>query len=615
MCGIMGTIPATNGNEFKFALDTLYHRGPDDSGVETVNNEITLGHRRLSIVDIDHGHQPMFDSTKRYSVVFNGEIYNFIEIKKELEGLGCRFESNSDTEVLLNAYIKWNDKCVLKFNGMWAFAIWDDYKKELFLSKDRFGKKPLFYAEINGKFIFASEMKAIYPFLGQVRPSKDFNWMKNNIFAYESTEKCLVDGIKRFPLGSNGVYKNGNLKIYRYWNTLDNLLDVPRNYNEQVEQFRELFLDACKIRMRSDVSIGTALSGGLDSSATISAMAHLSNGQIDYGKKDWQHAFVASFPGTPLDESKYAKMVVDHIGIDATYMDINPLRDWENIEDYFYNFEELYITSPIPMLTTYGGVKRNGTTVTLDGHGADELFSGYGHLLEALWDSKFNIKSTIDILNTHIDILSDNSQFEKPSKFSIYLNYMSKKIIKDFIGRGLNSKDMRHINYRKLDNFSQHLYVIFHETILPTLLRNYDRYSMMNSVEIRMPFMDHRIVSYVNSLPYSSKFNNGYTKKLIRDAMDPYMPKEITWRKSKIGFSTPIVDWMQGDLKEWFCDTVHDQAFKGSDLIDNPLQLKSDIMDIVNRKNSNYFKAQKCWAKLSPYIWGKAVLNKNYKYE
>jgi len=435
MCGILGTLPKTEHCIFKHALDTLKHRGPDDFGVETVNNEITLGHRRLSIVDIDHGHQPMFDNTKRYSVVFNGEIYNFIEIKKELEGLGCRFKSNSDTEVLLNAYIKWNDKCVLKFNGMWAFAIWDDYKKELFLSKDRFGKKPLFYAEINGKFIFASEMKAIYPFLNQVRPSKDFHWMKNNIFAYESTEKCLIDGIKRFPLGSNGVYKNGKLKTYRYWNTLDHLIDVPRNYNEQVEQFRELFLDACKIRMRSDVPIGTALSGGLDSSATISAMAHLSNGQIDYGKKDWQHAFVASFPGTPLDESKYAKMVTDHIDIEATYININPLKHWDNLEEYFYKFEELYITSPIPMLMTYSGVKQFGATVTLDGHGADELFSGYGHLLEALWDSKFNVKSTIDILNTHIDTLSDDAQFGRTSKLSIYLNYMSRKIIKNFSGK------------------------------------------------------------------------------------------------------------------------------------------------------------------------------------
>jgi len=425
----------------------------------------------------------------------------------------------------------------------------------------------------------------------------------------------LIDGIKRFPLGSNGVYKNGKLKTSRYWNTLDHLIDVPRNYNEQVEQFRELFLDACKIRMRSDVPIGTALSGGLDSSATISAMAHLSNGQIDYGKKDWQHAFVASFPGTPLDESKYAKMVADHIDIEATYININPLKHWDNLEEYFYKFEELYITSPIPMLMTYSGVKQFGATVTLDGHGADELFSGYGHLLEALWDSKFNVKSTIDILNTHIDTLSDDAQFGRPSKLSIYLKHISKKIIINFIGKKLNSKDAKHINYKKLDNFSRHLYVIFHETILPTLLRNYDRYSMMNSVEIRMPFMDHRIVSYVNSLPHSSKFGNGYTKRMIRDAMDPYMPKEITWRKSKIGFNTPIVDWMQGDLREWFGDTVHDQSFTESDLIDNPLKLKRDIMNIVNRKNSNYSKAQKCWTKLSPYIWGKSILNKNYNYK
>ena len=615
MCGILGTIPNTEYNKFKHALDTLEHRGPDGSGVETIDNEITLGHRRLAIVDINHGHQPMFDDTKRYSVVFNGEIYNFIEIRKELEQLGYKFKSNSDTEVLLNAYIKWNDKCVLKFNGMWAFAIWDNHKKELFLSKDRFGEKPLFYADINGKFIFASEMKAIYPFLNQVKPSKDFHWMKNNIFAYESTEKCLIDGIKRFPLGSNGVYKNGKLKTYRYWNTLDHLVDVPHNYNEQVDQFRELFLDACKIRMRADVPIGTALSGGLDSSATMSAMAHLSKGQIDYGKKDWQHAFVASFPGTPLDESKYAKKVVDNIGIKAEYIDINPINHWNKLEDYFYMFEELYITSPIPMLMTYGAVKSHGTTVTLDGHGADELFSGYGHLLEALWDSKFNVESTMDILNTHIGTLSDNAQFGKTNKLSIYLNYMSRKIIKNFLGRGLNSKDMRHINYKKLDNFSQHLYVIFHETILPTLLRNYDRYSMMNSVEIRMPFMDHRVVSYVNSLPHSSKFGNGYTKKMIRDAMDPYMPKEITWRKSKIGFNTPIIDWMQGDLREWFGDTVHDSAFISSELIDNPMQLKSDIMSIVNKKNSNYLEAQKCWTELSPYIWGKSTLNKNYKYE
>jgi len=398
-------------------------------------------------------------------------------------------------------------------------------------------------------------------------------------------------------------------------NTLDHLEEVPESYEEQVERFRELFLDACKIRMRSDVPIGTALSGGLDSSATISAMAYLSKSKLDYGKNDWQHAFVASFPGTELDESHYAKMVADHIGIQATYVDINPLEHWDKLDDYFYMFEELYITSPIPMLMTYSSVKQHGTTVTLDGHGADELFSGYGHLIEAFWDSKFNYNNTLEIFKILSDTQSERLNINKQSIKKQYLKYMVKKTIKSMIGRHIKSQDFNHKNFKRLDNFSQHLYVIFHETILPTLLRNYDRYSMINGVEIRMPFMDHRIVTFVNSLPYSSKFGNGYTKKLIRDAMDPYMPKEVTWRKSKIGFNTPIIDWMQGDLKEWFSDTVHNKDFLNSDFIDSPKQLQTEIMDIVNKNENKYTSGENTWKKLTPYLWEKSVIKRKYNYD
>ncbi|MDA9921249.1 asparagine synthase (glutamine-hydrolyzing) [Gammaproteobacteria bacterium] len=611
MCGIIGTIPSTERNFFENALNTLYHRGPDGYGIETINNDITLGHRRLSIVDLtSNGRQPMLSESGRYCIVFNGEIYNFLEIRKKLEKKGHKFKSNSDTEVLLYSFIEWGEECVLEFNGMWAFAIWDNKKKELFLSRDRFGKKPLFYSFIDGKFIFASEMKAIYPFLPEVKASNDFHWMKNNTFLYEGTDKCLVDGIKRFPFGHNGICKDGNLSFKRYWNTLDHLEIIPETYEAQVERFRELFFDACKIRMRSDVTIGTALSGGLDSSATISTMAHLSKGQIDYGKKDWQHAFVASFPGTPLDESKYAKMVTDHIDINSNFIDINPLEYWNNLDDHFYMFEELYITSPIPMLMTYGAVKEHGTTVTLDGHGADELFSGYSHILDALIDAGTNINKVQDILNTHKSTIEDFSQTKKLNNIQIYLGYFFKKAVKKILGKSPLSLDAKHPNFQKLDNFSKELYVIFHETILPTLLRNYDRYSMANSVEIRMPFMDHRIVSFVNSLPYSSKFGGGYTKKLIRDAMNPYMPEEITWRKSKIGFNSPIVDWMQGDLKEWFLDTVHDKAFLESSLIDNPISIQKKTLEIANKKSNSFIDAERNWAKLNPYLWEKAILRR-----
>nr|WP_293295432.1 asparagine synthase (glutamine-hydrolyzing) [Allomuricauda sp.] len=610
MCGILGTIPTSDQGLFKQALDTLTHRGPDSYGIEHISEDVSLGHRRLSILDIsENGSQPMIHESKRYAIIFNGEIYNFLEIKKELEQLGHTFKSSSDTEVLLKSYIQWGEDCVLKFNGMWAFGIWDAEEKKLFMSRDRYGKKPLFYANINGKFVFASEMKAIFPFMDRLEVSDDFHWMKKNIFFYEATEKCLVKGIKRFPAGHSGHYERGELKIYRYWNTLDHLVDVPKTYEEQVEQFRELFMDSCKLRMRSDVTIGTALSGGLDSSATIAAMANLAKNNNSYSD-DWQHAFVASFPGTPLDESHYAKMVTDHLGIGATFVDIDPLKHWEKLEHYFYLFEDLYITSPLPMIMLYGAVKENGTTVTLDGHGADELLSGYQQgTLESLWDARFNVKNTKDILNIYQgSINEDKVQYDRVGNWKLYRDYMIRKTGKKVLGKKMPSVDNNHPNFKKLDNLSQYLYAMFHENILPTLLRNYDRYAMINSVEIRMPFMDHRIVSFVNSLPYSSKIGNGYTKRIVRDALDPYLPKEVTWRKSKIGFSSPIVDWMQNDLSEWFMDTTSSNSFLQSDLVSNPTQLRDRITSIVNKENHNFTEAQKCWTELSPYIWGNAIL-------
>ncbi len=614
MCGILGTIPSTDYHFFKNSLDTLTHRGPDDFGIEDIDSNVSLGHRRLSILDIsENGHQPMKNDDGRYTIVFNGEIYNFLELKSDLSKRGHTFKSSSDTEVLLKAYIEWGEQCVLKFNGMWAFAIWDSTKKELFLSRDRYGKKPLFYAEVEGKFIFASEMKAIYPYLKYVEVSDYFHWMKNNIFLYEATEKCLIKGIKRFPAGHNGLYKNRKLSKVRYWSTLDNIVETPKTYKEQVEVFRDLFLDSCKIRMRSDVSIGTALSGGLDSSSIIAAMAHLAKNNNSYSQ-DWQHAFVAAFPGTPLDESKYAKMVTDHLGIKSTFIDIEPLKQWDKLEEYFYQFEDLYITSPIPMLALYGGVKNGGVTVTLDGHGADELVSGYQEgIIESLWDARFSPRHIKDILNIYQGTLIESDQFSRTNNFKLFSNFMVKKIAKKILGKDFKSIEANHKNYKKLDNMAKYLYVMFHETILPTLLRNYDRYAMINSVEIRMPFMDHRIVSFVNSLPYSSKQGGGYTKKLIRDAIDPYLPKEITWRKSKVGFSSPIVDWMQNDLSEWFSDTVHSTSFLESQLVENPKELQSIIMDVVNRKSNDFSIAQKSWRQLSPYIWEKAVLGRNYR--
>jgi len=613
MCGIFGHVGFVEPELAQVCTDTLAHRGPDGVGLWHTP-EVTFGHRRLSILDLsDNAKQPMSYADGRYHITFNGEIYNFLEIRAELEAKGYQFHSQSDTEVVLSAFHAWGEACQLRFNGMWAFAIWDTQEKSLFLSRDRFGKKPLFYTVLPKKvFAFASEMKAFFPLFAEVRPNKALVMDARRMFNYEATDECVVEGIKRFPAGHCGWLREGKLATRRWWNTLDHLVPAPARYEDQVEQFRELFLDACRLRMRSDVPLGTALSGGLDSSATISAMAHIArHGKTQRMGESWQHAFVASFPGTPLDETKYARMVTDHLGIAATVIEIDPLQAIADLDHYFYLFEDLYITSPIPFMLTYGAVKAHGTSVTLDGHGADELFAGYNFdYLVALRDAGWNFKQAFEIVGTHYDGLPQNSaQFAKmPSKSLFIAEYHSRRMARKFLlpGNIPISKDALHSMWHRLDHLNQQLYISTHETILPTLLRNYDRYSMANGVEIRMPFMDHRIVTLAFSLPWTSKVRRGFSKAIVRDAMAPYMPDEITYRKTKIGFNSPIVDWMKGPLKGFFLDTLASQSFKASSLID-PQQVELAVRYVIDNPDAKFSDGERAWSSLTPYLWERAV--------
>lgn len=557
----------------------------------------------------------MKGDSPRYYIVFNGEIYNFVELKNQLIAKGYIFRTHCDTEVVLASFIEWGEKCLQYFNGMWAFAIWDSKTKRLFLSRDRFGKKPLFYAFVKDKenrdlFVFASEMKAIYPYLNELKPHKDFKKMANiyNIFDYESKSERLVSGIKSFPHSHFAYYDGKNLAISRYYHILDNIQEPPRDYSGAVERFRALFLDAVKIRMRSDVAIGTALSGGLDSSSTICAMSYIDK-QCPHTREqsDFQHAFIACFKDTALDESYYAKKVVDFLNIKAEFLEINPLDFWDRLTHYFYMFEDLYITSPIPMIATYRAVKQSGVSVTLDGHGADELFSGYGHLMNALWDARFNPKMFLGILSTYNETKSDKTTLLEAIK------YTAKIAIKQTTGykrKPLFSQN--HPNFKRLDYFSAQLLGIFYESILPTLLRNYDRYSMINGVEIRMPFMDYRLVEFVFSCPYHFKFGNGYTKRLIRDSVSGLMPKEVAYRKSKIGFNSPFIDWLKRDrkhngLKEWGLDLVHSRDFLECDLVESPQEVADLMAKICNGSESSFSKGEALWCAINPYLWQKGL--------
>ncbi len=617
MCGIFGHLGTIERDLAQRCLNTLQHRGPDGSGLWQ-DEHVTLGHRRLSILDLsENGRQPMAYGSGRYWITFNGEIYNFLEVRAELEAKGHTFRSESDTEVILAAYAQWGAECLGRFNGMWAFAIWDTQERTLFLARDRFGKKPLFYAELGqGRFAFASEMKALLPLLPAVVPDDKLikGMTLRSSFAYEATERCLVRGIQRLQAGHHGVVKDGRLVSRRWWNTLDHLPTVPTRYEEQVEMLRGLLLDACRIRMRSDVTIGTALSGGLDSSTIFSMLAHINreHGGEARLSRDWQHAIVASFPGTPLDEAAFAQRVARHAGGEAQVLEVDPLRYVGELPRMLYLYEDLTVTSPLPFMALYSRIKQAGVTVTLDGHAADELFGGYStDWAYALLDAGMNLAQIRQVLEVYEGGMPEGTaQFRRPaSRLTSYGRRMATTLAKHAFGMhsNLGPEYTQHPRWRELDHLSRALFWQTHSFVLPTILRSYDRYGMAASVEIRMPFLDWRIATFAFALPWHSKIRNGFSKAIIRDAAAPFMPHDIAYRRTKIGFNSPIVDWMRGPLKPYFMDTLGSRAFNECPLVD-AARARSLVNHVMHDPQATFKSGERAWWSVLPYLWSQALI-------
>jgi len=635
MCGLIGTIGFKDNS--KLNLKTLEHRGPDFMGKwVSPDNEFaaTLGHTRLAILDTtEDGNQPFVNEDSRYVFVFNGEIYNFIELHTELESLGHVFKTKTDTEVFMKGLISEGPSFQLRCNGMWSFCLWDRKEKTALFGRDRFGKKPLFYSLIgNNKLVFASEMKGIYPFLNSIQPSEKINTYFQKSFCSESSEDCVIAGIKRLKAGHFAIYKDGKFEPERWWNTLDHLEDVPNNYQDQVKRFREIFLDAVKIRMRSDVRIGTALSGGLDSSAVLSVMSYLSNkkGNKSRQSHDWQNSFCSKFLESNLDETKWAKIVTNELKIPLQEVVIDPLNsDW-SINEAIYQVEDPNLIYPLPMLQTYRAISNSGIKVTLDGHGADELLAGYGgdglkfafkssnekelaelvSINESLESGKYIHKTKNLKINffkiRFIEFLKSN--LRKPKG---YLMALIGKRDWDFVRHKVKYDDQTHPNFKKLDPLSQSLYEQFHITVLPTLLRNYDRYSMASGVEIRMPFMDHRLVTYMFSLPWTSKVGGTYTKRIMRDALKGILPEQIRTRRDKIGWNAPLNEWFKGPLKGEIEELIKTNIL--SQKVKNSWKL------FQKKQNPNHYDGQAIWTSLMPELWKKHCLDinindKNHKY-
>lgn len=578
MCGITGFWnldgkPIDRDELIRFT-NQLAHRGPDGWDVyvdESAN--LGFGHRRLAIIDLNTGDQPMSYADGRYWIVFNGEIYNFVELKKELESFGCQFKTDSDTEVILAAYEKWGEDCQFKFNGMWAMAVWDERERKLFLSRDRFGVKPMIYLFDGKRFAFASEMKAFLAldnFRAEYNPTVLANSL-NDAALVEGAEDCLFQGLKRL-LGGHclTLTANGDLKIRRWWNTLDHLPDVPQRYEDQVAQYRELFLDACRIRMRSDVPIGTALSGGLDSSSVLSSMSTIrkSGDATMRMAHEWQKAFIGTWPGKIIDERHYADEVIKHTGVTPIYCEMNADMYLDHFNEILYQFEELSDIHLGPWFV-HKMQREHGVVVTIDGHGGDEALGGYTwHVFAAMRDANpiryaelaliRNSMSLTHGLDTYVNAVKKRL-IRKPSASSgtSWLNLQPQPFTTPAM-----EQDMPRIAGR--DELFKALYADFHFTNLPMNLRDFDRLSMAHGVEVRSPFMDWRLVTFAFAVPSTHKIGGGYTKRILRDAMKGILPEAIRKRTKKLGFPNLDEGWNSPRGHTFIRDSISSADFKSN---------------------------------------------------
>lgn len=613
MCGIAGIWNFTgkvNPKTLERFTVSLKHRGPD--GIRFYHDDsagIGLGHNRLAILDLsDQAAQPMAYADGRYHITYNGEIFNFLELKKELEGYGYVFRSLSDTEVILASYHRWKEACLDRFNGMFAFAVWDAKEKKLFLARDRFGVKPLYYMNLPGRiFAFASETIAFSSLDNYKREFNEANISAaiEDVFCLEGRGETIFKDIRQILPGHFLIVSSkGEAFSSRWWSTLDHVNKVTEPYELQVEKFKHIFKDACAIRMRSDVPIASALSGGVDSSAVYCMLHHvMSRGNIyERTAKDWHRAFVATFPGAKTDESKYAAEVIKYTNGDVTYLAPNSSNLAKDLVEATVKSDFIYLTPDIAS-NIYSGMRKNGIKVSLDGHGADEMLLGYQHLIDAA---------------RHVQ-----SRNAKRSKlyYRIYDGYIPAPIKRAynklrgiFGGLGRNTSwllprkgallENKASDGKKLLNMSeadQALYVNFHETTLPTILRNFDRASMKSGVEIRMPFMDWRLVTYIFSLPLASKIRNGCNKKILRDAMAGLMPESIRMRKLKIGLNAPMTEWFSNELGTFISDELNSADFLKSNIWNGPL-IRDFAQKKIADKSWQWDECTRFWPYLNAHI-------------
>lgn len=577
MCGIAGiwnwNEPLMAKNNIKNMTDVIAHRGPDGEGFWHSNdNCLSLGHRRLSIIDLSaKGNQPMHYLNK-YVITFNGEIYNYVELQEVLKNKGYTFESQSDTEVVMAAFDHWGTECLKQFDGMFAFAIYNKEKDELFCARDRFGEKPFFYYHDNNKFFFASEMKALWA--GGIHRNinnhsvylyLNYNLHENPINASQT----FFNDIYKLKSGYYFTLKKGQPIIQKqYWKINPFDINTSISFDEACAKFRELFFTSVNRRLRSDVSVGTSLSGGLDSSSVVLAID-----KLIADKKNPQKTFSARFKNSDLDEGYFMSKVVEGKNIEhyCTYPD--HLQMINQLPKIMYHQEEPFSTASIyAQWEVFKLAKQEEVVVLLDGQGADEYLAGYTHFFVPYFREKY-LQGGKKALQKAIRESKENNIFEEnlvldkffkiESHFPALFNNL-RNIKHKFLGvtfdKIIHQNLICEYNNQKAPfttptSLNDSLFQYTFNSGLEKLLRFADRNSMAFSREVRLPFLSHEIVEFVFSLPSDYKIHQGWTKSVLRYGLKDILPSEITWRKNKLGFQPPQIQWLNSkDWQEWSND-------------------------------------------------------------
>ncbi len=595
MCGIVGFTCYRSQMDHRSAIqrmaDSIRHRGPDDEGFY-LNNEIALGHRRLSIIDIEGGHQPMFNEDRTVAVVFNGEIYNFQELKDDLIKRGHAFTSHTDTEVLVHLYEDYGEDFLACLNGMFSLAIWDQKQEILLLARDRAGKKPLYYSEIRGELIFASELKAMthYPLFTKEMDTLAF--VKYLAHEYVPTPHSIFKGVNKLPAGSYLLYKKGTYAIKGFWDYhFGKAYQNQSSEKELIEQLDSLLRDSVSRRLISDVPLGVFLSGGIDSSTIVAYMADL------MPSKDIK-TFSIGFEDKSFDESGFARDVANYFNTSHYEQILDPKTMLDILPKVVSSLDEPFADASIIPTYLLSKFTRENVTVALGGDGGDELFMGYptfqASRLAGYYDwipasihrnviVKLAHKLPVSMNNISLDFkikqFLQAVKMDKSYRDQLWLGAFSLEdmncLLKSDGNTGLNNTELfsEVIFYNQNNDCRNSMdrlsYFYFKGYLHDDILVKVDRASMANSLETRAPFLDVELMDFIGSIPNKYKMKGFNMKYILKKTLSKKLPKHILQRPKK-GFGIPIGKWFRDDLKPLVLDVFSEEKIKREGFFEYP---------------------------------------------